>query len=199
MTGRGGVTTTIEDANVQAALARLAGLATDPAPVLDEIGDNLTEMRRARFLRGQGPGRIPWKPKRRVKDRKDKPLVFSGRLRDTLAWRRQGAAVLIGSDLPYARIHEFGGVIRHYAYARKVAFRRVKGVDAAGNATSRFLFARTRGKGAHKRVETRVVTFGERAIRIPARPFLGVDADDRDEVSDIVARHLRRLGATGGA
>ena len=150
------------------------------------------------ILRGQGPGRIPWKPKRRVTDGKDKPLVFSGRLRDTLAWRRDGAAVLIGSDLPYARIHEFGGEIRQYAYARKVAFRRVKGVDAAGNATSRFLFART-GKRGHKRVETRVVTFGDRIIRIPARPFLGVDAEDRDEVSDIVARHLRRLGATGGA
>ena len=193
----GGTTIQLDDAEVQRAFARLATLSIEPGPVLDEIGDNLTEMRRARFIRGQGPNRLPWKAKKPRRDKKNLPLVVSGRLRDTLAWRREGDAVLIGSDLPYARIHELGGEIRQYAYSRKVAFRRVRQTREDGSVVERSLFARMRGPKAHKRVELRAVTYGERLIKIPARPFLAPDREDSDEINDIVARQIAR--AAGGA
>jgi phage gpG-like protein len=182
------IETRLDDAAVQAAFRRLIALASDPAPTLREIGQNLVEMRRARFIRGQGPNRVPWRPKQPRRDGKDLPLLVSGRLRDSLAVAVDGNTVLVGTDLPYAAIHEFGGEIRQYAYSRKVAFRSVGG---------RSLFARSRGKGAHKKVTLRAVTYGERLLRIPARPFLGADDEDRDEIQDVVARHIARISGGG--
>jgi phage gpG-like protein len=192
-----GARITIEDTEVQAAFARLSGLAVDPGPLLREIGDNLETMRRGRFLRGQGPGRVPWKPKKNVRGGKRQPLVYSGKLRDTLANEVTGAVLRIGSSLPYAAIHEFGGEIRRYAYSRKVGFRRVAVRREDGTTFTRSLFARTRGDRAHKRVTRKAVTFGERVIRIPARPYLGFDAEDRQEIGEIIGRHIAKLtGAT---
>lgn len=182
-----GTTIEVDDRQVKAAFARLSALAIAPGPVLDEVGDNLTEMRRARFIRGQGPNRVPWKAKRPRKDGKNLPLVVSGRLRDTLAWRREGDAVLIGSDLPYARIHEFGGQIRQYAYSRKVGFR-----AGTVRGQQRLVFARRKEATSFK-----PVTYGERLINIPARPFLATDAEDTAEIRDIVDRQIARVA--GGA
>ncbi|WP_439547855.1 phage virion morphogenesis protein [Falsiroseomonas sp.] len=183
----GGTTIEVDDRQVKAAFARLAARAVDPGPILDEIGDNLTEMRRARFIRGQGPNRVPWKAKRPRKDGKNLPLVVSGRLRDTLAWQREGDAVLIGSDLPYARIHELGGEITQYAYSRKVGFR-----AGTVRGQQRQVFARRQDATSFK-----PVTYGERLIKIPARPFLAPDAEDTAEIQDIVDRQIQR--AIGGA
>lgn len=169
----------LDDAALAAAFARLRELAQDPAPLLREIGDNLTEMRRARFLRGAGPNRAPWKAKRRPDGRPI--LVRQGRLRDTLAWQVEGATLLIGSDLPYAAIHEFGGEVTLRAVSRKLSFTRDK------DGRSRFAKRGTKGAGV------RPVTYGERVVRIPARPFLAADAEDSDEIADVVARHMRRL------
>ena len=190
MSGTGGARRTIQldDAAVQAAFARLTALAIDLAPAMREVGRNLVELRRARFLRSQGPNRVPWKAKVPRKDGKNLPLVVSGRLRDSLAHRLEGNTLLIGSDLPYAGIHEFGGQIEQFAYSRKVAFR---------SAGGRSLFAQTRGKGKPKRVELRPVTFGARILQIPARPFLAADGEDRAEIEDIIARRI--AAATGGA
>jgi len=182
------IETRLDDAATQAAFRRLIALGSDPAPTLREIGQNLVELRRARFIRGQGPNRVPWLPKQPRRDGKGLPLVVSGRLRDSLAVAVEGNALLIGTDLPYAAIHEFGGEIRQYAYSRKVAFR---------SAGGRSLFARSRGKAAHKRVTLRPVTYGERLLRIPARPFLAADDEDRDEIQDVVARHIARITRAG--
>jgi len=174
----------VDDTGAQAAFARLREAALDVTPLLREIGDELVEERRSRFRRGTGPDGIAWPPKKRVIGGKDKTLIFSGALMASLTRRVAGDELEVGSDLQYAAIHQFGGDIRLFAYRRKVAFRR--------NEDGFLRFAKA-GKGKAKGVELKAVTYAERLIYIPARPYLDLDAADRTAIADAAAKHLARV------
>ena len=87
-------------------------------------------------------------------------LTDSGRLRRSIDYAATSNKVMVGSNLPYARIHQLGGVIVPKK-AKKLVF---KGHDGTTRAVDK--------------------------VTIPARPYLGVSESDLDDVRAAMADFL---------
>lgn len=171
---------TVDDAQVRAALERLARKAADPAPALREIGEVLWISTRARFGTQTAPDGSAWAPNSAVtlgrmlaakkgsykksgalsaKGAKrlgaKKPLTLTGILADTLARQLTagGQGVEVGTNRVYGAVQQFG---------------------AAQGA-----FGRDR--------RNHPIPWGT----IPARPYLGVSAQDRTDILRVLTDYLR--------
>lgn len=107
----------IDDGPVLDALNRLFARTNDLSPVLIKIGERMQESTQERFRTGTAPDGSAWKDKSDVTKAIygglwDKPLVGnSGRLSGEIARQLDGkTAVMIGSPMIYASMHQFGGV-----------------------------------------------------------------------------------------
>jgi phage virion morphogenesis protein len=119
-----------------------------------------TKKRRA--AQGKWPGRI---------------LQVSGRLASSITGESGNGFATVGTNLEYAAIQQFGGTIRQYAQSRFINFR----IDSQGR--SRF----AKRKDANL---AQAVTFRERTINIPARPFLRFTDGDLDEMLVVLSDHI---------
>ena len=114
-----------------AAIEHLSGLVEaikDPSPLLAELGEYGLRSTRARFKTQTAPDGTAWaalqpwyqKEKRRNKNR---ILTLNGYLRGQMTWQLVGdRTVEIGSNLPYAAVHQFGATIKPRA-AKVLMFR----------------------------------------------------------------------------
>lgn len=114
-----------------AAIEHLSGLVdaiNDPSPLLAELGEYGLRSTRARFKTQTAPDGTAWaalqpwyqKEKRRNKNR---ILTLNGYLRGKMTWQLVGdRTVEIGSNLPYAAVHQFGATIKPRA-AKVLMFR----------------------------------------------------------------------------
>jgi phage virion morphogenesis protein len=139
-------------AHIERALVAL----TNRLPLMRAIGAWLESSTRERFDTNRAPDGSPWKPSLGAQLRGTPTLVQFGRLRDSFTHAADADQVEVGTNVIYAAIHHFGGVIK-----AKTA----KGL--------RFMMA---GAGF---VQVQSVT-------MPARPILGVSVDDEIEVSELV-------------
>jgi phage gpG-like protein len=150
------------------AFQRIRNLGEDPTDLLDIWGATLEASTRSRFDRSAGPGDIPWIPSQRALAQGGKTLVDTGNLESSLRYEvRPGELELgvdgVGASSKFAYVHQFGAVIRP-VNAKALKF---KGGDGVW----------------------RVV----QEVTIPARPFLGVDDDDRRDMKEVALEHLRSL------
>lgn len=167
-----GVRIEVNDTAVQGAFARLFAFGSDQTPAMRAIGAQLRQHVDKRFEDERGPGGLPWPKSWRAREQNGQTLSDSGDLRKNMTFRAGPQSVEIGTNTPYAPVHQFGATIRAKT-AKGLVFR-------AG---------RTRGgKPGFRRMQQ---------VTIPARPFLGLDAQDIAEVDVIIRRHLARLA--GGA
>lgn len=168
----------VDDREIRHALRRLRGRLTHMRPVMDEIGQRMVTSTLHRFEVEAGPGGKPWQRSGRARREGGQTLTRTGRLRGSLTHSADDDSVEWGTNVEYAAIHQFGGrtparVIRP-RYARALRFRGPGG---------RIVFARSvRHPGS----------------LIPARPFLGLDDDDRRAVVATISRALRRAVSGGG-
>lgn len=114
-----------------AAIEHLSGLVdaiNDPSPLLAELGEYGLRSTRARFKTQTAPDGTAWaalqpwyqKEKRRNKNR---ILTLNGYLCGQMTWQLVGdRTVEIGSNLPYAAVHQFGATIKPRA-AKVLIFR----------------------------------------------------------------------------
>lgn len=160
--------------------------ARDLGPALDDIGGMLVASTLGRFELSVGPDGQPWLPSRRARRQGGKTLVDRGRLMGSIAHRVAGTAVEVGSNVPYAAIHQFGGRIVRHAHATTVHRGHDKATDTVPN---RFV------KRSDKAFRT-VHDVPEYTISMPPRPFLGIDAGDQDEVLEILRGHIRGVMAS---
>lgn len=174
----------VRDEAVRKALNDLAGKVRDLSPVMRIIGEYMVRSTEERFGgQGPAPSGAPWAPLAKSTLRKKKHskiLTESGALRGDIHYRLLGTrGVSIGTTgrVPYAAIHQFGGVIEQAA--RSEIFVRNR-------------YARGAKKGSFKKGTTagRGFTFGARRIAIPARPFLGVSATDSNSIVGHINRYL---------
>ncbi len=194
------ITITVDDAPTLVILRQLAALMDDMTPVMADIGDGMvSRITIDRFEKGRGPGGVPWKPSRRVLKTGGKTLIDRQHLQRSIVRQAGPRGVEVGSNgVAYAAIHQFGGQIEQRAYGRKVAFRQVAGTNKAGETITRSLFAIMKGSKAPKRVDLKVVEYPARTITMPARPYLGFDDDDREDVSAIITQAILRITRGGG-
>lgn len=165
----------VDDREVRAALARLRRRLTNLRPVLDVIGQKMVTSTLRRFETERGPDGRPWKQSARARREGGQTLTKTGRLRGSLTHNAADDYVEWGTNVEYAPIHQFGG----RTPARTIVPRYAKALFWPG---ARHPVSRVRHPGS----------------LIPARPFLGLDDDDRRAIEQTISRALRRAVSRGG-
>lgn len=113
----------MDDLDLQKMLNGLLSMGQNLSPVLDDVGAHIETSTKERFETNIAPDGTPWKQSRRAAADGGKTLLDHGHLRDSI--QRAPATddeVVIGTNLIYAAIHQFGGVIRP-KNAKKLAFK----------------------------------------------------------------------------
>jgi phage gpG-like protein len=182
---------------VEIAKARLA----QPEDVLQSIGEKAKNYVMENFrTQGANLGK-PWQPlsrrygRRKAKKYGDKKpmLELTGRLKNSIKSITpvvNGNTVTIGTNVPYAAIHHYGGTIMQGARSETFGRLRVssgknKGRFKKGKATQ------STGKGsytyisAQKRIKKNIkaFVFKSRTITIPPRPFMEISENDANKLN----------------
>jgi len=173
------ITVAIDDAEITAQLAALAGRTRDLTPAMKRIGQAVRTSVIRNFEAGGRPAK--WAPSQRVKKKGGKTLVKSHRLVNSITARAYPNRAEVGTNVVYAAIQQLGGTVRHGARTQTLAFKKKGG----------FLGRKAAGK---RRTAVRVAfaRIGARDTTIPARPFLLVQDEDWAQIRDEIARYLVR-------
>ena len=92
-------------------IRRAASRIRDVRIAGEEIGEMLVSSTVERFDRGEGPDGTSWEPSRRAQAEGGKTLVDRGTLRGSISYEASPQAVVVGSNLVYARPHQDGGKV----------------------------------------------------------------------------------------
>lgn len=187
---RGGFSTRIEGVEgldrARAALGRLRELGGDLLPFMQDARTILVKNVLGRFEGGYGPGRIPWQPSRRALGLvKGKPggrtLVDTSDLQDSIRGEATSTYVEVGSDglkdPVKALANQFGSHRQSVVVAHERTVTQAFGAPLASPTVQ------------HVRAHGRITN-------LPARPFIGFDDQDVEEIKDV---WQRRIIATYGS
>jgi len=104
-------------------------------------------------------------------------LRLTGRLRSSITWEIRGTKLIVGSNVVYAGIHQFGGKIRITPKSR--AFFKFKAAEAKKEAQKEFWLGMANSKGG---------------FVMPARPFITVQPEDIEDIQDaIVQAYMKKF------
>ncbi len=158
--------------------------------MLLDIGEYLLASTRERAARQIAPDGTAWQklspPYKRFKDRK-RPgvpmLKFDNHmLGDQFSYQIESDTLLVGTNAKYGAAHQFGSSIDIPPRSQHVYFRRNKSGEVG-----KLFVKKSRSNFAQR------ATLPRYLITIPARPWLGISADDSTEISALVADHARAL------
>lgn len=168
---------------VRKALASVADGLSQARPLWQQIGAEVLKSTQRRFGTGTAPDGNPWPPSLRALAEDGQTLVNSGRLLDSLNYQATDSQVEVGTNVIYAAIHQFGGDVHHKARKQVLNFK-------AHARTGKIL----RGfRSKSKSNLSMQADVGAHDIRIPARPFLGLDDQDEVAVIKVVEDYVARL------
>lgn len=164
---------------VRERLQQISRRVSNLSPIMRTIGDRVVAQTKFRFKAGgPAPDGTAWAPPKTRNPKRVRTLTVSGHLRDSIRPQMQGpASVAIGTNKVYAAIHQLGGGITQGA--RSELFVRNRYVRGAKKGS--FKKGTTAGRG---------FTYKERKIIIPARPFLGLSAENSREILDILNEYI---------
>lgn len=151
----------VEHGEIDAALYHLLAFGNNMAPAMGEIAAVGEATTRLRFRTETGPDGQRWKPSLRVQLYGGRTLTKDGHLSGSTSANHGKDFAEWGMNRVYAAIHQFGGVIRPRS-GGSLRFRLANGA---------FVSAKT--------------------VSIPARPSLGVNDDDADDILDVLERRIR--------
>lgn len=161
----------IDDRDIQRELRRLEQKAGNLHPCLKNIGQYLVESTKERFTEEKDPAGKKWadlKASTLARKKHTKILTESGHLGDSIRSQVSNNSLKVGTDKVYAATHQFG---RDLMPEHKRAVTTVY------------------GKKLRFPVWAQVRSYDP---KIPARPFLGLSADDRTEVMEITRDFISR-------
>lgn len=176
----------LQDENLRAAIDLINEAALRPRPLMRSIGALVAEDSQLRFAKRVAPDGTPWVPRKPIFIVKGRgadasietathPLMNkTGGLRDSIVWQETSDGVEISSNLPYARIHQFGGKTK--AHVIKPRLRSV--LRFANGGTIHFAGA-----------------VNHPGSVIPARPFLGLSSAVQDRILDRAEEYLELSAA----
>lgn len=188
----------IDDREVSAAVERLRlalPLGGDMTPAMKGIGRVLKTGAQLRFRSGKSPDGRSWQQSHRAREEGGQTLSLTRRLRNSITYRAEHDSVEVGTNVVYAAIHQFGGIIR----AKNGPFLAIPitpEARAAGSPRNMPNLVVTQSiKGQFMLVDKDSGTVHyllKKQVKIPARPFLGASDDDRTELLRIMDEHLSR-------
>ena len=155
MANDGIIQVTIDDGAFNAALLQFAQRVRNPQQLMARIGGFVREKMVLCFRDSQDPYGNMWLP---LKYRRGKPLLDTGRLRNSISYRADANSVEIGTNVKYAAIQNFGG----HTGARS----QIHAFDKSGRFQSR---ARSLSR---KTGSIRVAFSQSKGGNIPPRPFV---------------------------
>lgn len=138
---------------IEARLGSLIAAFGDMTPLTEGWGQTLEDSVLYRFETETAPDGSKWEPSIRARMEGGKTLTKSGQLRDSRTHVAGRDYVEVGTNKIYAGVHQYGATIR----AKAAPF---------------LVFQLPGGLGLRKVKE----------VTIPARPFLGLSADDEEEL-----------------
>jgi phage virion morphogenesis protein len=150
-------------------LRRMAALGQQPRAIWDAIGQYGESSTKLRFKNQTGPDHKRWIPSLRVKAAGGQTLIQKAHLLRSITHTADNNGTSWGTNLIYAPVHQWGAVIKP------------KGAGA--------LRFRVPGGG--------FVTV--RQVSIPARPFVGLNADDGHEMLHLVDEAINQAARNRGA
>lgn len=124
----------IDDAEIKAKLAKLAGLMKNLRPVMLEIGNMIRNETELSFEDEKTPWGTKWEPLSAVtiaRKEHSKILTDSGQLSSSFTVRADNDSATVGTNKIYAAIHNFGGDAGRNK-AVKIPARQYLPVDKAG-------------------------------------------------------------------
>jgi len=186
----------IVDQGVHDALQRLRmclPLGGSMQPTFAAMGRVLKTGAQLRFRTATGPDGQAWLKSFRARNEGGQTLSLTRRLRNSITYEAGNTSVTVGTNVVYAAIHQFGGVIRAKngpflsipvtPEARKAGSpRNMPGLHVAQSLKGQFILVNEKGVTQY---------LLRRQVTMPARPFLGVSAADRAELLALVEKHLR--------
>lgn len=189
---------------LQAVAARAKNL-TEP---MRDCGEYLLRETHEHFKHEEGPDGTPWLPlsPATIKAKgHDNILHDSGRLQNSLTYRVSRTGFELGTNVVYGPIHQFGGTVEHEP--REVTVRLA--TDARGNLLSQardergrhLPFGSPKATGRRRNLVVFAKEGAKRSIQgrfkvdaykttIPARPFLGVNNEDKTEFGVILKAYV---------
>lgn len=182
-----GIKLVLDDKAVLARLDQLARAADNPAGAMEAIGQYMVSATQRRFQRETGPDGQKWQRlSPRTANRRtgrsqrgyEHILRVKNRLYSSIVYDAKPEQVEVGTGIAYAAAQQLGAEIKIPAREQDIHLGKT-------NRGSRFV------KASRKRKQTQRVKIGAHTIAIPARPYLGVDADDQAEILAIVEDFLR--------
>lgn len=168
----------------EAALEQLAGYvarAEHPRGMFENIGISLVTSTQHRFETGVGPDGSPWPTSLRALTEGGKTGIKSGRLMASQTYIADDTGVEVGTNVIYAGPFQFGAEFTRAARTQTIYRKRNKRTGALSPH-----FAKK-----SKATEQQDVHVGAHAVKMPARPFLGLDDDDDREIVTIAEDWLR--------
>ncbi len=146
------------------ALAKTATI-TGNNTITGAVATAMLRQTQTRFRTQTGPGGQKWQPSGRVKRATQKfiggnaqTLSDSGHLRNSFTTATNNNRAIVGTNIIYAAIHQFGGPFTIPAHTRHSAFGR----------------------------PTKPYTFPATQKNMPARPFLGFAPENITEITQII-------------
>jgi phage virion morphogenesis protein len=119
----------IDSSQTYSGLAKILDAMKDTRSIRMAMGELLLESTRQRIRNeGPAPDGEPWQPlsPAYLLTKKGKGMLReSNSLIETLCWQLTDDGVAIGSNKPYAAIHQLGGVIKKEASTKNIRLRKV--------------------------------------------------------------------------
>ena len=129
-------------------------------PLFNRIGRALVNDAKLNFRRQHDPEGNPWAP---LKLRAGRILSDTGRLRNSLSYKTGDDEVEVGTNVLYAKTHQFGATIKPKK-AKALAFPGPNG---------KTIFAKQ--------------------VKIPARPFLGVEQRQVNKIHQVIDKWVKEV------
>lgn len=177
---------------LKALFGKVREFGANPNELLDIWGALLEASTRTRFDTGRGPGGIPWPISQRARRDGGKTLVDKGNLEGSLRYEVRPGELEVGVDgvgasSKHARVHQFGVTFQHpggTAYLPRA------------NENSLPIFVSNAWASGYR--GDALPRTKPHEITIPARPFLGIDGEDKADMKEVAIEHLRSLVGDGG-
>jgi len=172
---------------ISKALSGVAGKIKQARPLMIQIAGVMGDSVESNFA---AQGRPKWKQlsKARIEQRQQKGswpgkiLQDTGRLASSVQQKATDTEAIVGTNVIYAAIHQFGGTINIPAHERVIHFKK---------------FSRGKKKGKVRFSKEGKATFAQKTrtaaytINIPARPFLGVDFKEITQIRRLVLDYVK--------
>lgn len=197
----------LDDATVRARIDQILARVTDSSVLMRGVAQELATQTELAF-QDQGPGWEKLKPatvkaRSRIGRGATPILQVTNALARSITTQAGADFATVGTNMPYAAIHQFGGTIDRAPYGGKLRLRTDRKGNllrqgSEGHAANLAVFAKEKGARAHKNYVERRYEVKAYKIEIPARPFLPVTPAGRltpkaaDAVMEMLLKVMRR-------